>query len=85
MELNAAGVSAQRRKLPAPHQGLKGTIHQMHQNTLIVRQRITGGERLADPRFGDIHRRGHLRRAGLQNAAPGASRNKLWIRLNIVH
>ena len=55
----------------------------MHQNTLIVRQRIAGGERLADPRFGDIHRRRHLRRARLQNAAPGTPRDKFWIRLNV--
>lgn len=85
MELNTAGVRAQWGKLPAPHQRFKRTIDQMHQNTLIAGQRIAGGERLADPRFGDIHRRGHLRRARLQNAASGTPRNKFWIRLNIVH
>ena len=48
----------------------------MHQNTLIARQGIARGERFADPRFGDIHGRSHLRRAGFQHPATGASRNK---------
>lgn len=85
MKLNAAGVSAQRRKLPPPHQFFKRTIHQMHQNTLIARQGIARGERFADPRFGDIHGRSHLRRAGFQHPATGASRNKFRIGLNVVH
>ncbi|AEW74856.1 hypothetical protein EcWSU1_03428 [Enterobacter ludwigii] len=85
LELDATGISAEGGKLPATHQGFKRTIYQMHQNTLIARQRIAGGERLADPRFGDIDRRRHLRRARLQHSAPGTSRNKLWIRLNVVH
>src|SRR5690606_35424211 len=44
MEFDATSVSTQRRKFPPSHQFFKWTIHQMHQNTLIISQRIAGGE-----------------------------------------
>lgn len=57
----------------------------MHQNTLIARQGIARGERFADPRFGDIHGRSHLRRAGFSTRLPVHPRNKFRIGLNVVH
>src|SRR5699024_1415603 len=85
MKLDTTRLLAQRRKLPSTNQFLERPIHQTHKNTLVTGQLVAGSKRFADPSLRDIYRRSHLPRSGLQNPTSGTTRQKLRIRLNVIH